>query len=1541
MGKSASRFPFITLLMSFGTESVTTNKVGEQIYVFKRKKKKVRTGTTTISMDSGNRTLPNCYTPSYLYTYDVYSHMKPEPVEPDAKKKENEKAYNAQAASLPVCKPLPADWTHLGDVSVPSVDHFPYFLRLLVDNQTETLEAQRTLEVDMNILQESTVARGSWLAPESVLPNSPIKEEEEDEEEKKHAEEEDEEEEHREEEPTIGIYVNETRILPKGAMIKENSVLAKGSSLCTLAVVNRLENTKWHVVDDLTFCADSKLESDSSYVLFTSPKGSRWENVDQSEKTNDCLIVEYVVPKYTPQEQAALLNTIGARAITSENVNQALKGVQLFSFIPRFVLNPKRTKKAIAKLWKSPNELTEIEPKLLFSDKVSHKIIHFSCPQYDCHNWHTEFATELARWIALKSFNHATYKEYIKTLESMSPSAEFNQQRGAIFHAFVSDAILGGFHLTSAKKRLTAKKLSDCEPIPAGIQLPQPIGESFVFLRNSESMRKASLPDIKKIPVEKLKNFKQKWEILFSSPMLSHDVSSATLIIEDDNVTKDSRTIIKHGYARKQKRRARNEPAAKCFTFYLKPLGGNNAGFDSVLLFFKVHEQDGLEIDDLCVMFIQSTLAKEHPISDTGANLMFLWLALLCAVYGLNQQHIHPFFFFVKHPAVEKFRLKGDYTAASFIPRENVWVMDGHARKLKEVTLARTGRLILSSAAALEPNTNPAHFRCYFCDRIFTEFFPSHYCQNVAQKYEEALETNEQEMLPEDEGIFLEQSSLTGRERRNDFDPSFEFNLISTRPLDLGVGSNEKWRELKGIKLTYPHPSKPIPKSSVSLEAFDMMDVVMVGVEEQTESPDCVSRTPNEQEQAKPKFEVSHTRPIPSVFTYFPQRPDDSQPSKGIVEKCEDVAFKNKKVKTVVSNEFKNTTSRLLMSVRLISVWAQKMRIGFVGNMEGDVLSMGAQHRPHENLSALWEKTEIPLAQIHLPMNVFPKQTLLLGTRQILTPFEIRGTLSLVDTKRRKDRPAKIVELIDNGQALTKADSKHILSDKRALSLLPESDLMLLQTRIPTLRSLDMYELQSLVSFVSGTLTLISDILRTCGCLLESQDESSDESEDESSNESEESSDESEESSDESEESSDESKDATSTVLTGDGTAITDSMVSHQVEPRQLNEMKKCLKTSLSVASRHLKHVLEHKLLGTRTNVSDADVKIVVEGMKTNPLLPWWCRRHIIPFVTVVPDDCKKLVKRLTKKDKKLKRKDREICITVLLIHAPIEESEKKRLIALINKHFQETDQRTLTSLINQNSLSQKGVNKWNNALTCLEEIETLDSPEKKKALDELPRSVLIDYLQKPRGMRGDKSTILPLIEQAQLPEKDKDTLLSLVDGKPRFTFSRRKEIATLCCPTFPSESEDSLVKTIGVSKLDETNKKILKNYVTARESADDDEIKRLMKLIKKDKVLKQKPEDLSTFLDRSKIVCESDRSLVRLCCFAQLFNTKDDLDDLFNLLHKRSSDKELNECTSSNASKEPSSRGKIWRLFFVFRMEANPLLCPDWMSCFHHPLPN
>ncbi|KAK2940074.1 hypothetical protein BLNAU_25016 [Blattamonas nauphoetae] len=845
MGKSASRFPFITLLMSFGVESATTTKVGEQVYVFKRKKKKLRTGTTKICMDDSDGGLSDCYTPSYLYTYDVFVFKEHGTAKKETKKVFSEKAYDPNVADLSDPKALPTGWTHLGNVFVPSVDHFPYFLRLLVDNQRKTLKKQRTLKVDVNILRESTVARGSLLSPECFLiPGSPIQKEEKDEEEEhtkeeveeehtkeeveeeedeeeedeeeeyteeyteeedeeeKHTEEEDKEEvEEEEEEPAIGIYVKEPMILLKGSVIKENSVLAKGSSLCTLTVVNRLENTKWHVVDEfvtffstpfsLTFSDGLGLEPDTNYVLFTSPKGSRWKKVNTTPKTHKCYTVEYFVPKYKPQEQAALLNTLGEQTITPEHVEEAIQGVELFSFIPRFVLHSDSAMTAITQ-FTSAKTLTNINPKDLFTDIVSHKMVHFSCPQYDCHNWYTEFATELARWIALRTFNTTMKKEYIKTLKSMSPSAEFNQQRGALFHSFVSDAILGGFHLTSPKRLLSSTKQPPPEALPKDVGLPQPIGESYVYLRNSESMRKASLPDIKKIPVEKLENFDQKWEIFFSSPMIPCDVSSATLIFRGDNVTKDSRTFISHGI-QMQRPRVRNESAAKCFTFYLKPLGGNNAGFDSVLLFFKVHkERDGLKIDDLCVMFIQSTLAKEHPISDTGANLMFLWLALLCAVTRTRSSH---------------------------------------RTKQGQVT-----------------------------DR--------------------------------------EQGQGTAREQRHiqriTFDPVFVFNLLTP-----SADSDDIQSEVKGIDLGFPQVKGRIPISRKTLDEFDMLDVVMVGVEKQIEPPYYVKPTPNEQEQATLRFEVSHTRPIPNIFTYFPRRPNGPRPSQLFVETRKDVTFGHEDAKTL------------------------------------------------------------------------------------------------------------------------------------------------------------------------------------------------------------------------------------------------------------------------------------------------------------------------------------------------------------------------------------------------------------------------------------------------------------------------------------------------------------------------------------------------------------------------------------------------------------------------------------------------------------------
>ncbi|KAK2954524.1 hypothetical protein BLNAU_10544 [Blattamonas nauphoetae] len=308
-----------------------------------------------------------------------------------------------------------------------------------------------------------------------------------------------------------------------GSVIKKNSVLAAGSSLaCTLTVKNLLKGQNWHVVDDLMFSKSSNLQVDQNYVLFTSPQGSRWKEVNNDLKGNGVSVVEYVVPKYTPQEQAALLNTLGTRkGISDDDISHIKKSVELFSFIPRFVLKPRLAQQAVDSVWKADKHFDRINPEDLFKDEISHKMIHFSCPQYDCHNWHTEFATELARKIIFHTFNIRMQQRYTETLQSLTTSPEFNQQRGQVFHNFVSDAILGGFHLISPWRLFPKKKTCSNENIPENIRLPPPIGESYVILRNSTTMSKIFLPDIKNVPHGKLSNFQQSWSILFSSPRIS------------------------------------------------------------------------------------------------------------------------------------------------------------------------------------------------------------------------------------------------------------------------------------------------------------------------------------------------------------------------------------------------------------------------------------------------------------------------------------------------------------------------------------------------------------------------------------------------------------------------------------------------------------------------------------------------------------------------------------------------------------------------------------------------------------------------------------------------------------------------------------------------------------------------------------------------------------------------------------------------------------------------------------------------------------
>ncbi|KAK2940467.1 hypothetical protein BLNAU_24622 [Blattamonas nauphoetae] len=416
-----------------------------------------------------------------------------------------------------------------------------------------------------------------------------------------------------------------------------------------------------------------------------------------------------------------------------------------------------------------------------------------------------------------------------------------------------------------------------------------------------------------------------------------------------------------------------------------------------------------------------------------------------------------------------------------------------------------------------------------------------------------------------------------------------------------------------------------------------------------------------------------------------------------------------------------------------------------------------------------------------------------------------------------------IKNCIDDGQPLTRDDAKLILKDGKAFPLLLTSDLDSLKSRIPALGSLPLYDIQSLVAFVSGTLALITDILEKCMAYLYRHEKL-------------------------------------------DGTAA---------QNLELRWMKRCLQDHFTVAYGRLNKALQLRLQGKRKDLGDADVELVVEGMRTNPLLPKRCRKHVFPFVTDVTKNYDELVDLLSQKDAKLKRKDREVCITVLLMHAPIEGSENDDLKSLIDKCSQHNPAHkpTLTSLLVQDGLSAD-VDKWN---------EILNDLEQKKRLDMSSRTLLRECLQKPRGVSKDKTEIVALIEQEPFSEKTKETLVSLVNGTPRLTSSRRTEIATLCRPSPKYELEGTIVKAIKKSKLAKDIQTELEDIVRARKPINDEEITRLKKLIETDGALEPFKEDLTVFFNRSKTLFESDRSLVFFSCLTEMRIIKQYLISLFS----------------------------------------------------------
>ncbi|KAK2941494.1 hypothetical protein BLNAU_23591 [Blattamonas nauphoetae] len=142
-------------------QNVTTEKRGEGAFVFTQISK---TNTGTVKIKTNVDGIPIEFdTPSYLYTYEVRYFN---PHERSNDKKTEIQYYPAAYQVDPDPAKRPPN-SSLGRISVPSVEYFPYFVRLMMG--TRQLTEPRSLNRDRIITQTSELKRGSVIAEGSIL----------------------------------------------------------------------------------------------------------------------------------------------------------------------------------------------------------------------------------------------------------------------------------------------------------------------------------------------------------------------------------------------------------------------------------------------------------------------------------------------------------------------------------------------------------------------------------------------------------------------------------------------------------------------------------------------------------------------------------------------------------------------------------------------------------------------------------------------------------------------------------------------------------------------------------------------------------------------------------------------------------------------------------------------------------------------------------------------------------------------------------------------------------------------------------------------------------------------------------------------------------------------------------------------------------------------------------------------------------------------------------------------------------------------------
>ncbi|KAK2958723.1 hypothetical protein BLNAU_6226 [Blattamonas nauphoetae] len=1525
IGKSTCRYPFITLLMSHGVKDVVTKKEGEGTFVFSKNGTK-NTGTVNIKSKTVHGPV-DFDTPSYLYTYDVDYF----PLAEESKNKATEDNPNPPKKDTPyisttyrnALEDLEAPRTSLiGRVSVPSVEYFPYFVRLLMGTQdSPPLQQEQPIDEDMFITQPSTIVCGSEIAKGSVfkkMKQVTIEEPHRVKERKILLKDSilrrgssliqnstdpgtqfiDEKGNTRGVHPTLktrNISSEETtksdqiveantyfsggshvtlknvsakrrvykdpktiatdKLIEAGSIIKKGSKIAAGSTLnCTYSIQNSLIDTRWHVIDDHQLTDDSQLNEKEFHVLFSSPKGSRWRTLNKEDKTPSFIIIESTVPKYTPQEEAALLNTIPASPdISPSDKADVQRGVELFSFIPRFVVTPNLSSNAIVKVSDDKKSGIPTNVNTLFTLDVSHKLIHFTCPQFDCNNWHTEFATDLAKRNILHVFGVQARASYVEFLQTMKNHSQHSQQKGAIFHIFVSDAITRGFFIHQPKRALGGAQIpikrSDSLQNAQGIKLPPTIGEAYVHLRGPSNMSSAELPNLKTIQLDQLRDLPEHCEYLFENCAVLDGVTSRELPKNDGG----SNTTPQQGDSADAQKGGTGP--LKCFTFYLNPLGGNIVGFDSILLFFQVRTYtDGtetlLQMHKLSVMFIQSTMAPTHGLCDSGPNLMYLWVCLLSTVYGLKPDQIYPHLFYVTPPMDNVTTKYGTGASVAFFMNElNIWEMRYYPEDTNAQTIIEDkGRLMINNVDPLRPNDNPHHIRCYYCGLILEELFVDHRCKHIVPKKAKSSSGSDTawNVASSDIGIgMFDHPEPEKGVRLPLYSTTFSFNLWSKTSDGDDDRSDDRKRVFE-IDLSYPEIGI-LPNILKSPNTFDMMNVVMVPCK-QSVTP---YHDPIVVDDPKPpmtcEFTIRPTQPLPNFFSLVPPISKDSIDSQSKVVKPEITLVLATKTNLGCSPktlglDVLDEKSHLRATLKIVHLWMDGCQITF--SRTRSLTIHGRKVTPRKDFLdlALWNDQRIPICPMHVPTSCFGRLPVVIEKTCRYTLSDLRTLLFSPDqsdsspTNQTHTSPPPtardmFINFIEKREQLPPDAVPRLLKVSAAQTPLLPSDLVLLYNRIPRLKKqeLDAYDLQLLISLLNGTRNHVSEILeRCCECL-----------------------------------------DSPSKIPN-------DSSV--------LENMQLRLDNGFLAAQQRLDPFLNRLMSGNRNFNDFGENSFEFKCLEDDALLPRWHQSLLIPWIMndILDRATEYSLKGLTSDT--LQPLDKWVLIAAMMVHAPIDQSEQECLNSAIKGNFRDQSQNDLLSLVNHYSEQS------------LEQVVCQSTKEKtvlwKQTLRHLRmnRTLILeeaDFLcalfstpaQKPENT---KQLIQEITCCCSISWKDQETLTALVNGLPRLTDEFRRRILPKE-PDLTDEERKELTKKIEQSTLSETEQKTLvsalkhDNSLTFEKAASLNEITGKISLSDNDK---------QTLIDHSfhtLLLCSDSFSVFRYIS-DQLTSTQESIPELFEI---------------------------------------------------------